>query len=457
MGQWLVPRHDEDPKDVTLGMLRDAAREFDPEAVRWEQTDGGVFGVLPGADSSFGEFDVRIAPPRDGAPAGIEFVVRDSGAIFMRTTLDDWRDVGAERWPHAIEADVFDPASNQPVGVMTLTITSLTREDPGDVFTLDRHAFERVWSDDAATFVKGGAAICEKPAALVSDLVRRWRAAPEDVDFLATLAGIDHQTAPDEAFQLFQLSEREYAEKVTGMSRAEREKFDTELFHEEVRDKRRVIRTVIDSAIERANAGEADLAEQALAALDRIADVSSRPEQLAIGRLVAEKLKQQIAEARAKVEKPEPAWEAHPTAEPSAAANAYEHVRDIYARWTESTKPMDLVEAFSELEKRAEGEASFRLYSLTEAEHLALSESERTENLRRYMVEGATYRAIFRQAVDEATERIRAGDDEAESALVAMERVVEASKEQGQLEFGRLLARLFESWVDEARKQIDDR
>jgi hypothetical protein len=302
MGQWLVPRHDEDPQDVTLGMLRNAAESFDIERVRWEKREGEVFGILPGAASSFGDYDVRITPPREGEAAIIELMVCDSGEAFSRTRLSDWRDVAGKRWPHRLDIDLVDPVKSQPVGVMRMTITSLTHDEPGDVFTLDRDAFGRVWSDEARLFVKGAPAVSGRPASLLDDLTNRWRAAPEHVDLIATLAAVDHEVSPDDSFRFYHLGERAYARQVKGKSRLEREAFDGLLF-DDVRDKRLVILEAIRGAVDAARAGDSNVALRALDTLDRVAEVSARDGELEVARMVAIRLKEQVAEARAEIAK----------------------------------------------------------------------------------------------------------------------------------------------------------
>jgi len=292
MGQWLVPRHDEDPQDVTLGMLRNAAESFDIERVRWEKREGEVFGILPGAASSFGDYDVRITPPREGEAAIIELMVCDSGEAFSRTRLSDWRDVAGKRWPHRLDIDLVDPVKSQPVGVMRMTITSLTHDEPGDVFSLDPRDFERIL-EEAPEVAEGERSLLETARRAGGD-------GDKAVDLLARLAQSD---AGDEAFRLFEITEREYHDHVIGLRRSEHEAFGQRILDETRELRVNLLNPAVEAAVERARGGDVGTARRALAALDRVAEVSAHEGQLEIARMVAIRLKEQVAEARAEIAK----------------------------------------------------------------------------------------------------------------------------------------------------------
>lgn len=99
---------------------------------------------------------------------------------------------------------------------------------------------------------------------------------------------------------MFEMTEAEFAETVKDVSR-EKQEAVTDSIYAELRTMRVFFNASLEAAVERARAGEAETARLALDALERIAEVSARPDQLAIGRLVAEKLGEQVAEARAEI------------------------------------------------------------------------------------------------------------------------------------------------------------
>jgi|GEM_PF-3814827 len=117
------------------------------------------------------------------------------------------------------------------------------------------------------------------------------------VDRLAEQAASD---AGDAAFQLFLITEPEFVRAVIGASREEHLAF-AEPIDRELKEIRPFLNAAVEAAVARARDGDPETAHHALATLDRIAEVSARDGQLAIGRLVAERLKEQVAEARAEI------------------------------------------------------------------------------------------------------------------------------------------------------------
>jgi len=99
---------------------------------------------------------------------------------------------------------------------------------------------------------------------------------------------------------MFEMTEADFSAAVSGASQEEHEAV-AEPVYAELRTMRVFFNAAVEAAVERARAGEAETARRALDALERIAEVSARPDQLAIGRLVAEKLSEQVAEARAEI------------------------------------------------------------------------------------------------------------------------------------------------------------
>lgn len=116
---------------------------------------------------------------------------------------------------------------------------------------------------------------------------------------LAEMAGSD---ADERDYRMFEMTEPEFVRAVTGASREEHLAV-AEPIDRELKEIRPFLNTAVRAAVERARSGDVETAVRALDALERIAEISAREGQLEIGRMVAIRLKEQVAQARAEIAK----------------------------------------------------------------------------------------------------------------------------------------------------------
>jgi hypothetical protein len=120
----------------------------------------------------------------------------------------------------------------------------------------------------------------------------------EAVDQLANLQVDDGVEGP---YRLFLITEQDFFDYATSVSEKEHIAFAQRVFDEMKELRVDLLNPAVTAAVERARTGDIEAANRALATLDRIASVNGRDGELEVARMVAIRLKEQVAEARAEI------------------------------------------------------------------------------------------------------------------------------------------------------------